>query len=452
MLATYRRLEAEAEKLTELAHGDQDPSASKKKRAREARKLAARVKVALDDGRIEEDIKGVRMEKVFSRASTKQAMIARVRTMSTIRQAMFDVLVWQPPRVLALHLNRSVHFGHYASKNTCRVIFPEILDLTPYTTSGQLSTSPSVPISTPPPSIPRSTTPTPAVYATPRVLYRLSAVVCHHGQHSFGHYICYRRKPRPPSAGPRRFDPPKLACPLGCDCEQCERIGPVRDDDAEPPRPRRGWLRCSDNTVWECSLEAVMQESVGAFMIFYERVVMPRQSIYMSTSPRSSEETVRPEGVHVNGSYASLVNGSATQDVQIVKPIPTKVSGPRVIHRVSAQPSSRSSSMSPPDRDPVPRPGTQSLASSSTALPNGHTVSSSKVNAPSGPHVNGGVTLGAERAARVRPLSPLEQTAYPTSSTSSRPAAHHRAQAASQSVSFPTEPQPLPPIAVDLRA
>ena len=81
MLATYRRLETEAEKLTEAAKGDQDPSASKKKRAREARKLAARVKAALDDGRIEEDIKGVKMEKVFSRASTKQAMIARVRTM-----------------------------------------------------------------------------------------------------------------------------------------------------------------------------------------------------------------------------------------------------------------------------------------------------------------------------------------------------------------------------------
>ncbi|TFY52843.1 hypothetical protein EVJ58_g9784 [Rhodofomes roseus] len=124
MLATYRRLEAEAEKLAEIASTDHDPSTSKKKRAREARKLVARVKAALDDGRIEEDIKGVKMEKVFSRASTKQAMIAR------------------PPRVLALHLNRSVHYGHYASKNTCRVIFPEVLDLTPYTTSGQLSTSP----------------------------------------------------------------------------------------------------------------------------------------------------------------------------------------------------------------------------------------------------------------------------------------------------------------------
>lgn len=353
--------------------------------------------------------------------------------------------------MLVLHLNRSVHSGHYASKNTCRVLFPEILDLTPYTTSGQLSTSPSVPISTPPPAIPRSTTPTPAVYATPRVLYRLSAVVCHYGQHSFGHYICFRRKPRPLSAGPHRYDPPKLACPLGCDCEQCERIGPVRDDGAEPPRPRRGWLRCSDDTVWECSFDAVLQEGAGAFMLFYERVVMPRQNIYMSSSPRSSEETVRPEGAHANGSYTSLANGDATQDVQIVKPVPTKVVGPRVIHRVSAQPSSRSSSMSPPDRDPVPRPGTQSLASSTTSLPNGHAVSSSKDNVPWGSHANGDVPLQAEnvQAASVRLLSPHKQTSPPT--TSSRPAAQHRAQAASPSISFQTEPRPSPPI-VGLRA
>lgn len=337
-----------------------------------------------------------------------------------------------------------MHFGHYASKNTCRVLFPEILDLTPYTTSGQLSTSPSVPISTPPPPIPRSTTPTPAVYATPRVLYRLSAVVCHYGQHSFGHYVCYRRKPRPPSAGPHRFDPPKLACPLGCDCERCERMGPVRDDDAEPPKPRSGWLRCSDDTVWECSLEAVLQEGAGAFMLFYERVVMPRQSVYMSNSPRSSEETVRPEGVHANGSYASLVNGDATQDVQVVKPIPTKVVGPRVIHRVSAQPSSRSSSLSPPER-----PETQPLASGSASLQNGHVVSSSM-----GPYINGDVPLKSEDAqpTLVRPLSPHKQTASGTPSTSARSAARHHTQAALPSVSSPTERRPSQPRAVDLRA
>lgn len=75
--ATHDRLVYEADKLTRAA-GAVDASSSKRKRAREARALEAKVKLALKEGRIEDDIKGVQMEKVFSRASTKQAMIARV--------------------------------------------------------------------------------------------------------------------------------------------------------------------------------------------------------------------------------------------------------------------------------------------------------------------------------------------------------------------------------------
>lgn len=78
MVATYVKLDQEAQRLTELADSDPSASSSKKKRAREARKLATRVKEALEQGRIEDDIKGVKMEKVFSKLSTKQAMIARV--------------------------------------------------------------------------------------------------------------------------------------------------------------------------------------------------------------------------------------------------------------------------------------------------------------------------------------------------------------------------------------
>ncbi|KAL6307147.1 hypothetical protein BKA93DRAFT_838915 [Sparassis latifolia] len=333
MLATYYRLQQEAEKLTEAADVHES-SPSKKKRAREARKLLARVKAAIDQGRIEEDIKGVKMERVFSKASTKQAMIAR------------------PPRVLALHLNRSVHYGHYAGKNTCRVLFPEILDLTPYTTSGQLSTVPSVPISTPAPALPRSTTPTPASVSAPRTLYRLAAVVCHYGAHSFGHYVCFRRKPR------RHATPPTLACPLSCECPRCARFGPVRDDadpDPDAARPGCGWLRVSDDSVRECGLESVLQEGAGVFMLYYERVVLPRGGPYMVRSPRSSEETLRPEGVRANGSWASL----ASEDGGVVlhTPVPKAV-GPRIVRNVSAQ--VRGMSRSPSAREegtpqPLPR-------------------------------------------------------------------------------------------------
>lgn len=52
-------------------------SKSRKKRLQEARKLANCIKALLDEGRVEEDVKGVQIVKVF-KTSTKQAMIARV--------------------------------------------------------------------------------------------------------------------------------------------------------------------------------------------------------------------------------------------------------------------------------------------------------------------------------------------------------------------------------------
>ncbi|KAI0337905.1 cysteine proteinase [Trametopsis cervina] len=356
IVATLAHLQEEADKLTEVTSSDPEPSLSKKKRARDARKLVTRVKAALDEGRIEEDIRGVKLEKVFSKASTKQAMIAR------------------PPPVLALHLNRSMHFGHYASKNTCRVMFPDILDLTPYTTSGKLSTSPSSPISQPPPLPPfhRSTTPTPATYTTPRTLYRLSSVVVHYGQHSFGHYVCYRRKPRPPSYGAKRFAPPKMQCPFGCDCKQCERYGPVREDNNKPsPGSQRGtgegWLRISDDDVRECGIEGVEQEGSGAFMLYYERVTVYQSDVYGNgvTEARSSEDTLKaPAANTANGSTYSLAvsvieaaakaeeereREKATASVSLSSS-PPRVFGPRIVRSVSATPSQRLGSSRSPAR------------------------------------------------------------------------------------------------------
>ena len=78
MRATLHRLEQDAERLAAVtSKSTATVSQSKKKRVREAKRFATRLKAALDEGRIEEDIKGVKMEKVFSRASTKQAMVAR---------------------------------------------------------------------------------------------------------------------------------------------------------------------------------------------------------------------------------------------------------------------------------------------------------------------------------------------------------------------------------------
>ncbi|KAF7969923.1 hypothetical protein HWV62_25524 [Athelia sp. TMB] len=363
LLATHRRLDAEATRLADAVDSDPSASVSKKKRAKEARKLEVKVKQALEEGRIEDDIKGIKMEKVFSKASTKQAMVAR------------------PPPVLALHLNRSMHYGQYAAKNSVRIVFPEVLDLTPFTTSGSLSTVPAAPISAPPPSIPRSTTPTPATYATPRTLYRLAAVVCHYGQHSFGHYVCFRRKPRPPSAGPARWAPPALAHPLGCECTTCARYGPVRDGDVDAggrervrngPGSGAGWLRISDDRVQECGIEAVLQEGAGAFMLYYERVVAHAGVYPDAGAPRDSEETLKPALPPADPSASVLSLASVASSVANGHPLganghagrengngfalalaePKPRFGPRIVRSVA--PGRRSLSATPSERTPAP--------------------------------------------------------------------------------------------------
>ena len=252
---------------------------------------------------------------------------------------------YQPPPVLALHLNRSVHYGQYASKNTIRVQFPEVLDLTPYTTSGSLSTDPINALSTPSPrpsssstqsqsasssaadsssisatsSNPRrSTTPTPETYAPglQRTIYRLAAVVCHYGQHSFGHYICYRRKPRRIGG---KWIPPTLVDPLLLENEQEEdekkkpngsaahttktpeyfgssSLGEGRyyweDRTEEDVGTGRGWLRISDDAVSEVGIESVLAESSGAFMLYYERAIHPKPGVYLPSRQKKGSEGV----------------------------------------------------------------------------------------------------------------------------------------------------------------
>ncbi|KIL70479.1 hypothetical protein M378DRAFT_7310 [Amanita muscaria Koide BX008] len=312
LVATHRRLKDELATLQDALKPENNPSASKQRRFKDIKRFEARVHSSLEQGRIEDELKHVRLERVVSPAA-KQTMIAR------------------PPPVLALHINRSIHYGgQYATKNSTRLIFPEILDITPYTTSGNLSTKPTSSISSPPPpstynSLPRrSSTPTPSTHTSHLpTLYRLAAVVCHYGQHSFGHYICYRRKPRVSSLSKeKRWAPPKLVDPLlvhelvdkeshgswanGNAHSHSPRSSTDRghsssapDSDGDqsfdhprflwegedPPEAGRGWLRISDDAVRECGIEAVLAEGSGAFMLYYERVVMDRMGIYPSRVP-----------------------------------------------------------------------------------------------------------------------------------------------------------------------
>lgn len=347
-----------------------------------------------------------------------------------------------------------MHFGHYATKNNCRVLFPDVLDLTPFTTSGKLSTSPNSPISQPPPllAVNRSTTPTPSTYSPSRTLYRLSAVVVHYGQHSFGHYVCYRRKPRPPSLGPKRFAPPKMQCPLGCECKQCEQYGPIREDD-DSPSPGSltglggGWLRISDDDVRECGLESVMQEGSGAFMLYYERVTVFQQDVYGDGpgEARASEETLKaPCASTANGSTLSLalsvIEAAAKAEEErerekrekslggvALSSSPPRTFEPRIVRSVSATASTSSQRVG--SKNPVP-----ALSSSSSETLQGDTPTPleplSEEKPTSWPN---GVTNG-----HISQGDPLDSVGRESSATS-------KTESTLSSISSSSVPIPIPP-------
>lgn len=156
-------------------------SAAKKKRLAQLRSKEAKVARILASGLSEDEVKeeaadpasalfgvlnGVVLTKTLSRLSTKQIMVSR------------------PPRILALHLNRSSYSATAwaPSKNNRHVLFHEFLDLGPITLQGSITTDGRSAM---------NQTPSPQPGAGAR--YRLAAIVVHYGSHSFGHYVAYKR-------------------------------------------------------------------------------------------------------------------------------------------------------------------------------------------------------------------------------------------------------------------
>ncbi|KAJ2312537.1 ubiquitin-specific protease ubp1 [Coemansia sp. RSA 2705] len=120
------------------------------------------------------------------------------------------------PPCLCLHLSRSTFTPDgYPVKNPCHVRFPEYLDFSPYTTTGNLRVEPEASMieqvaddskhcrggsrgSSHPNRRMRDALEALGPDANLQNCYRLQAVVVHIGSHSYGHFITYRRKPRPP--------------------------------------------------------------------------------------------------------------------------------------------------------------------------------------------------------------------------------------------------------------
>ncbi|KAJ1900357.1 ubiquitin-specific protease ubp1 [Coemansia sp. IMI 209127] len=134
---------------------------------------------------------GITLHKAYSPLSVKQVAFAKL------------------PPCLCLCLIRSAFTPDgYTVKNPCHVRFPEYLDLSAYTTSGNLNVDPKESLvdekAHPDNNVQFSRRARDAAEAlgqgvNPQFVYRLQGVVVHIGSHSYGHFITYRRKPQPPT-------------------------------------------------------------------------------------------------------------------------------------------------------------------------------------------------------------------------------------------------------------
>jgi hypothetical protein len=220
------------------------------------------------------------------------------------------------------------------------------------------------------------------------------------------------------------------------------RLRYVFEDEANT-RPGRGWLRISDDAVAECGIETVLQEGVGAFMLYYERAVQETSGVYSSLNNgkanSSSEETLKPElTLNMNGSVGSLVNeiGVGVQSTtrlarsysqsrdnaqkhplkdpfggDLKNGIPSSFSSSSLL---SSSPSSSSSSL-PPLSSPIPLQPLQ-LHQPNGTLSSSLSLSSSRVNA-SGARIVRNVTT-SKRGGRSRSVT-SDGTAGSTESNAS---------------------------------
>ncbi|KAJ7613527.1 hypothetical protein FB45DRAFT_981791 [Roridomyces roridus] len=235
------------------------PTPSRVRRIKVVKRMHERVMRALEAGRIEEEelegwdlgeggdaLKGVKIERVSGGVCTRQSMLGR------------------PPPILALHINRSIHTGMRMVKNGAHVAFSEMLDVGPFTTGGIMSLDPTMDLNGAPGG---------QGQGQEECVYRLAAAVCHYGGHSFGHYVCYRRAPVPPSSSSGAYVP-----------EPPRRVGSAGTGT--------GWLRISDSHVERCGLEQVLGEGRSVFMLYYERV--PETSTSLGEGEGKGKETVTP--------------------------------------------------------------------------------------------------------------------------------------------------------------
>jgi len=257
--------------------GKQTISASKKKRIREIKKFQIRLTTGLENNEHEDEFNSSLASLNSSSNVANKGNFKIERVLSTLSTK--QIMVVKPPRVLALHLNRS-NFSSSSfsgpSKNNCRVFFDEFLDLGRFVVDGQLVLDGRKGISDPE-GLEDEISGNHLPIGYKPIWYKLQSIVVHYGGHSFGHYVSFRRRPK-----------------LGDGLEEEEELHQdLRDDSQNLNNNTNGvgydflnkgangipfkhygedenWSRISDDSVEKCHLKDVFNQN--PFLAFYEKV------------------------------------------------------------------------------------------------------------------------------------------------------------------------------------
>jgi ubiquitin carboxyl-terminal hydrolase 1 len=241
-------------------------TSSRKKRAKETKRVENRLKEMLDSGTI------THFGESFippSAALTGGPLSVKWQTVRT--DSIREAAITRAPQSLRLHFIRSEYtpYGQLLKKNA-RVNFPLVLDLTRFVANGVWEERNVMGMLSGPPDQSASA----STSIQPKIMYRLESVILHYGyNHSSGHYICIRRKPQPTQdeEGSHRPTTSRKSCADGCRCDDCCWFGQVRDPPENKERGK-GWLRISDADVDEVGIEALVEARSAVFMVFYEKV------------------------------------------------------------------------------------------------------------------------------------------------------------------------------------
>lgn len=173
---------------------------------------------------------------------------SKIKT-TIIRKSDFSQL----PKSLIIHLSRSVYNGMVMTRNSCRVSFPEILEINQRSIDEDGN------------------------FQVRKVKYSLKAMVKHTGSHYQGHYQCYKQKPRLVMDNQTKQIINKTPTVI-------ERTGDIKNDKDIGITNIQGtkrfktiktvkslpfWL-ISDNKVKEVKNSTLQNESKYVYMLYYE--------------------------------------------------------------------------------------------------------------------------------------------------------------------------------------